>query len=702
MAFVLSDRIKETTTTTGTGTYTLGGAVSGFETFTANLSNSDTTYYCCTDGTDFEVGLGTFTSSGTTLARTTIISSSNSNNAVSWSSGSRDIFCTLPGSKAVFKDGDGHASFADNERVRFGSDNDAYIRHTGSLLQVIADTGGINIKANESDKDVTLQTDDGSGGTTDYLRADGSTGAVKLSHYGSTKLETTSGGVTITGALTGNVTGDLTGNADTASSVAADNLSAGDSAVNLRTTSGNITIDAQGSDTDIIFKGTDGSSDITALTLDMSNAGTASFNGGVQSNQYFWMKTDNNVSMYSGANFEILLQHVHNTGLKLINNGTGTPAVELQLHDSDEAIGSDGTNLKLTSGGNEIIVPNSGADTMTLNAATQTLTNKTLTSPKINEDVAVTATATEINKLDGLTATTTELNYVDVTTLGTVEASKAVTADSSGHVNFQDSQEAKFGTSGDLRIFHNGSHSVVKDDGTGNLELCGSTVKIRNAGRTKDGIVANQGGSVELYHDNSKKLETTSDGATVTGSATISSTADGGPVLNLISNDPSDVGDFGIEGTINYLAENSASEQTTFAQVKMLTDDVTDGTEDGRLIYEVIKNGTLTDILHLTSTNILIYNTTPLSWYQPNSTNFVVQINPPTPTASRNINLPDASGTVLTTGNSDTPTTTTSSSDADFVLVDDGGTMKKITPSNLGITSGGASKGFAVAMAIAL
>ena len=105
MAFVLSDRIKETTTTTSTGTYTLGGAVSGFETFTANLSNGDTTYYCCTDGTDFEVGLGTYASTGTKLNRTTIISSSNSNNAVSWSSGTRNIFCTLPGAKAVFKDG---------------------------------------------------------------------------------------------------------------------------------------------------------------------------------------------------------------------------------------------------------------------------------------------------------------------------------------------------------------------------------------------------------------------------------------------------------------------------------------------------------------------------------------------------------------------------------------------------------------------
>ena len=110
MALVIKDRVKETTTTTGTGTYTLGGAVTGFETFTANLSNADTTYYACTDNTDFEVGLGTFTSSGTTLARTTILASSNSNNAVDWSSGTRSIFMTYPADKAVFEDASGHVS----------------------------------------------------------------------------------------------------------------------------------------------------------------------------------------------------------------------------------------------------------------------------------------------------------------------------------------------------------------------------------------------------------------------------------------------------------------------------------------------------------------------------------------------------------------------------------------------------------------
>ena len=72
------------------------------------------------------------------------------------------------------------------------------------------------------------------------------------------------------------------------------------------------------------------------------------------------------------------------------------------------------------------------------------------------------------------------------------------------------------------------------------------------------------------------------------------------------------------------------------------------------------------------------------------------------PSQDNTITLPDATGTVLTTGNSDTPTTTTSSSDADFVLIDDGGTMKKITPSNLGITTGAASLDDATALAIAL
>ena len=76
MALVIKDRVKETTTTTGTGTLTLAGALSGFDSF-AEIGNGNTTYYSCTDGTDFEVGIGTYTASGTTLSRDTIFESSS-------------------------------------------------------------------------------------------------------------------------------------------------------------------------------------------------------------------------------------------------------------------------------------------------------------------------------------------------------------------------------------------------------------------------------------------------------------------------------------------------------------------------------------------------------------------------------------------------------------------------------------------------
>ena len=110
MALKIADRVRETTTTTGTGTINLGGAVTNFETFAANLSNSDTTYYAIVDNTngDFEVGLGTFsTGSPNTLARTTPISSSNSNSAVNFGSGTKDVFITTPASKMAFLNASG-------------------------------------------------------------------------------------------------------------------------------------------------------------------------------------------------------------------------------------------------------------------------------------------------------------------------------------------------------------------------------------------------------------------------------------------------------------------------------------------------------------------------------------------------------------------------------------------------------------------
>ena len=107
MALVINDRVKETSATTGTGTLNLAGAVQDFEGFVAGIGNSNTTYYAIVNtGTgEFEVGLGTVTdASPDTLSRDTIISSSNSDAAVNFTSGSKDVFCTLPASKAVVED----------------------------------------------------------------------------------------------------------------------------------------------------------------------------------------------------------------------------------------------------------------------------------------------------------------------------------------------------------------------------------------------------------------------------------------------------------------------------------------------------------------------------------------------------------------------------------------------------------------------
>lgn len=104
MALVLKDRVKETTTTTSTGTYTLAGAVTGYQSFSV-VGDGNTTYYTVTNGTDWEVGIGTYTASGTTLSRDTILASSNSGNAVSWGAGSKDVFLTYPAERSVYVDG---------------------------------------------------------------------------------------------------------------------------------------------------------------------------------------------------------------------------------------------------------------------------------------------------------------------------------------------------------------------------------------------------------------------------------------------------------------------------------------------------------------------------------------------------------------------------------------------------------------------
>ena len=109
MALVINDRVKESSTSTGTGAFALTGSVTGFESFATGIGNNNTTYYAIfNQGTnEWEVGLGTLDATSANLTRTTVISSSNSDAAVNFTGGTKDVFCTLPASKAVYLDSTG-------------------------------------------------------------------------------------------------------------------------------------------------------------------------------------------------------------------------------------------------------------------------------------------------------------------------------------------------------------------------------------------------------------------------------------------------------------------------------------------------------------------------------------------------------------------------------------------------------------------
>jgi hypothetical protein len=108
MALVVKDRVKETSTTTGTGTLTLAGVASGFQSFSV-IGDGNTTYYTIDGGTEWEVGVGTYTLSGTTLSRDTILESSNGGSAVNFSAGTKNVFVTYPAERALYTDASSNA-----------------------------------------------------------------------------------------------------------------------------------------------------------------------------------------------------------------------------------------------------------------------------------------------------------------------------------------------------------------------------------------------------------------------------------------------------------------------------------------------------------------------------------------------------------------------------------------------------------------
>ncbi len=369
MAFAVADRVRETTTTTGTGTLDLAGAVSGFRTFVSGIGDGNVTYYAIVHRTaaEFEIGIGTVTDASTdTLSRTTVLSSSNSNSAVTFSAGTKDVFCTQPASKAVFEDNNADVTLpddlilgSDSAVLKFGADSDTTLTHTdgtgltlnstnkltfgdaASFVQqssngVLRIDGEATIDLNAStavtvSNDLKLDSDSavlGFGADNDItLTHAADTGLTLNGTFAATSVTANSGvvvdNITIDGTeidlssgdLTLDVAGDIILDADGANVTVKDGgtttldiVSNGTTDVTLDAPGdiildadgGNVTIkdggtsilDIANSSTDVeltvstadknfAIKGTDGSSAITALDIDMALAGKATFSGDV-------------------------------------------------------------------------------------------------------------------------------------------------------------------------------------------------------------------------------------------------------------------------------------------------------------------------------------------------------------------------------------------------------------------------------------
>jgi len=197
MALVLKDRVKETTTTTGTGTVTLAGAVSGFQSFSA-IGNANTTYYAIIGDTEWEIGIGTYTSSGTTLSRDTVLASSNSGSLVSFSAGTKTVFCDYPATKSVSTD-----SLATPPAIGGTTPS------TGSFTTLIGGGSSANygqLTGGATTKAVEFQTLGSDSNIALVLDTKG-TGAIDLAS-GSSGVNISNGG-TVT-AITGTTTGSYT------------------------------------------------------------------------------------------------------------------------------------------------------------------------------------------------------------------------------------------------------------------------------------------------------------------------------------------------------------------------------------------------------------------------------------------------------------------------------------------------------------
>lgn len=389
----------------------------------------------------------------------------------------------------------GEISLADNKAILLGSGGDAFLKHTGSGLSLFNDTGNIQITNRTDDGDIIFESDNGSGGTTEYFKLDGSIVSMVASK-------------------------DMVFNDD----VRAEFGSAGDFDIYhngtdsyLVNNTGHIYIKNNADDKDIIFQSDDGSGSTENYIQIDGSEGRTLFNKNIRVND--------NVEVQVGGSADLKLTHDSNHSY--IKNYTGDLYIENFADDkdvifkSDDGSGGVAEYMRLDGGTTSIIVSASLGMYFNDGVAGRFGTHGDLIIYHDGTDSFLSNYTGDL--IIGNNADDKDIIFQSDDGSGGVETYfKLDGGDSSANplTLFPDNARAGFGASADLIIYHDASNSYIQEQGTGDLRITTSGGAVRiNKGVSESIAAFIPDGAVELYHDNTKTFETTSAGVTITGTS---------------------------------------------------------------------------------------------------------------------------------------------------------------------------------------